>query len=110
MRLLERMTLSLTHIHTYTRTDGDYPGGSTGIPLDGYLAYETGWANDGPFHGELAPIQVRQVERHLHCVLQWALQCVLQSVVQSVVRVVTLAAAAAAACRSTTSNDTNIFF
>jgi len=37
--------------------DGDYPGGSTGIPLDGYLAYETGWANDGPFHGELAPIQ-----------------------------------------------------
>jgi hypothetical protein len=39
--------------------DGDYPGGSTGIPLDGYLAYETGWANDGPFHGELAPMQVR---------------------------------------------------
>ena len=38
--------------------DGDYPGGSTGIPLDGYLAYETGWANDGPFHGELAPMQV----------------------------------------------------
>jgi len=37
--------------------DGDYPGGSTGIPLDGYLAYETGWANDGPFHGELAPMQ-----------------------------------------------------
>jgi len=37
--------------------DGDYPGGSTGIPLDGYLAYETGYANDGPFHGELAPIQ-----------------------------------------------------
>jgi hypothetical protein len=37
--------------------DGDYPGGSTGIPMDGYLAYETGWANDGPFHGELAPIQ-----------------------------------------------------
>ena len=22
-----------------------------------YLAYETGWANDGPFHGELAPMQ-----------------------------------------------------
>ena len=39
--------------------DGDYPGGSTGIPLDGYLAYEKGWANDGPFHGELAPMQVR---------------------------------------------------
>ena len=38
--------------------DGDYPGGSTGIPLDGYLAYEKGWANDGPFHGELAPMQV----------------------------------------------------
>lgn len=37
--------------------DGDYPGGQTGIPLDGYLAYETGWANDGPFHGELAPMQ-----------------------------------------------------
>lgn len=37
--------------------DGDYPGGSTGIPLDGYLAYEKGWANDGPFHGELAPMQ-----------------------------------------------------
>jgi len=37
--------------------DGDYPGGSTGVPMDGYLAYETGWANDGPFHGELAPIQ-----------------------------------------------------
>merc|ERR1719352_853799 len=37
--------------------DGDYPGGSTGIPMDGYLAYETGWANDGPFHGELAPMQ-----------------------------------------------------
>lgn len=27
------------------------------MPLDGYLAYETGWANDGPFHGELAPMQ-----------------------------------------------------
>jgi len=37
--------------------DGDYPGGSTGIPLDGYVAYETGWANDGPYHGELAPMQ-----------------------------------------------------
>jgi len=37
--------------------DGDYPGGSTGTPLDGYLAYETGWANDGPFHGELPPMQ-----------------------------------------------------
>ena len=37
--------------------DGDYPGGATGIPMDGYLAYETGWANNGPFHGELAPLQ-----------------------------------------------------
>ena len=37
--------------------NGDYPGGATGIPMDGYLAYETGWANDGPFHGELAPLQ-----------------------------------------------------
>merc|ERR1740117_2647577 len=37
--------------------DGDYPGGSTGVPMDGYLAYETGYANDGPFHGELAPMQ-----------------------------------------------------
>jgi hypothetical protein len=37
--------------------DGDYPGGQTGIPMDGYLAYETGWANDGPFHGETAPLQ-----------------------------------------------------
>ena len=37
--------------------DGDYPGGATGIPMDGYLAYETGWANSGPFHGELAPLQ-----------------------------------------------------
>jgi hypothetical protein len=37
--------------------DGDYPGGATGIPEDGYLAYETGWGNDGPFHGELAPMQ-----------------------------------------------------
>lgn len=23
----------------------------------GYIAYETGWANDGPFHGEQAPLQ-----------------------------------------------------
>ena len=37
--------------------NGDYPGGATGIPMDGYLAYETGWANSGPFHGELAPLQ-----------------------------------------------------
>jgi len=37
--------------------DGDYPGGSTGIQQDGYIAYETGWANDGPFHGEQAPLQ-----------------------------------------------------
>mmetsp|Transcript_61619 Transcript_61619/g.165558 ORF Transcript_61619/g.165558 Transcript_61619/m.165558 type:complete len:281 (-) Transcript_61619:190-1032(-) len=37
--------------------DGDYPGGSTGIPEDGYIAYETGYMNDGPFHGELAPMQ-----------------------------------------------------
>jgi len=41
----------------YLPPDGDYPGGATGIPLDGYLAYETGWGNDGPFHGELAPLQ-----------------------------------------------------
>ena len=41
----------------YLPPDGDYPGGSTGVPLDGYLAYETGWGNDGPFHGELAPLQ-----------------------------------------------------
>ena len=38
--------------------DGDSPGGSTGIPEDGYIAYETGYADDGPFHGELAPMQV----------------------------------------------------
>jgi len=31
--------------------------GSTGIPEDGYIAYETGYMNDGPFHGELAPMQ-----------------------------------------------------
>lgn len=41
----------------YLPPDGDYPGGSTGIQQDGYIAYETGWANDGPFHGELAPLQ-----------------------------------------------------
>ena len=41
----------------YLPPDGDYPGGSTGIPEDGYIAYETGYANDGPFHGELAPMQ-----------------------------------------------------
>merc|ERR1719453_1188152 len=45
--------------------DGDYPGGSTGIPLDGYLAYETGWANDGPFHGELAPMQEAGIAKAL---------------------------------------------
>jgi hypothetical protein len=39
-------------------TDGDYPGGSTGIPEDGYLAFETGWSNDGPYHGMIAPMQV----------------------------------------------------
>ena len=33
---------------------------STGIPEDGYIAYETGYMNDGPFHGELAPMQVRR--------------------------------------------------
>jgi hypothetical protein len=36
--------------------DGDYPGGSTGIPEDGYLAYETGWGQQ-PYHGEIAPMQ-----------------------------------------------------
>jgi len=46
--------------------DGDYPGGQTGIPLDGYLAYETGWANDGPFHGELAPMQEAGIAKAPH--------------------------------------------
>lgn len=36
--------------------DGDYPGGSTGIPEDGYLAYETGWGEQ-PYHGMTAPMQ-----------------------------------------------------
>eukprot|EP00282_Hemiselmis_andersenii_P016821 CAMPEP_0114147132 /NCGR_PEP_ID=MMETSP0043_2-20121206/20928_1 /TAXON_ID=464988 /ORGANISM="Hemiselmis andersenii, Strain CCMP644" /LENGTH=314 /DNA_ID=CAMNT_0001241619 /DNA_START=6 /DNA_END=950 /DNA_ORIENTATION=- len=38
-------------------TDGDYPGGSTGIPEDGYVAFETGHADDGPYHGLIAPMQ-----------------------------------------------------
>jgi len=36
--------------------DGDYPGGSTGIPMDGYLAFETGYGNQ-PYHGTYAPMQ-----------------------------------------------------
>ena len=36
--------------------DGDYPGGSTGIPMDGYLAFETGYGAQ-PYHGTLSPMQ-----------------------------------------------------
>jgi hypothetical protein len=36
--------------------DGDYPGGSTGIPADGYLAFETGHGTQ-PYHGTYAPMQ-----------------------------------------------------
>lgn len=36
--------------------DGDYPGGSTGIPEDGYLAFETGYGTQ-PYHGTTAPMQ-----------------------------------------------------
>eukprot|EP00292_Cryptomonas_paramecium_P021073 CAMPEP_0113696282 /NCGR_PEP_ID=MMETSP0038_2-20120614/21390_1 /TAXON_ID=2898 /ORGANISM="Cryptomonas paramecium" /LENGTH=170 /DNA_ID=CAMNT_0000618961 /DNA_START=321 /DNA_END=831 /DNA_ORIENTATION=+ /assembly_acc=CAM_ASM_000170 len=36
--------------------DGDYPGGSTGIPLDGYIGFDTGYASDGPYHGMQAPL------------------------------------------------------
>jgi len=36
--------------------DGDYPGGSTGIPMDGYLAFETGYGTQ-PYHGTYAPMQ-----------------------------------------------------
>ena len=38
-------------------TDGDYPGGSTGLPEDGYVAFETGYGNDGPYHGLILPMQ-----------------------------------------------------
>mmetsp|Transcript_38441 Transcript_38441/g.75077 ORF Transcript_38441/g.75077 Transcript_38441/m.75077 type:complete len:329 (+) Transcript_38441:25-1011(+) len=37
--------------------NGDYPGGSTGIPEDGYVAFETGYGADGPYHGLVAPMQ-----------------------------------------------------
>uniref|UniRef100_A0A7S0DUZ3 Uncharacterized protein n=1 Tax=Hanusia phi TaxID=3032 RepID=A0A7S0DUZ3_9CRYP len=40
----------------YLPPDGDYPGGSTGIPMDGYLAFETGYAEE-PYHGIYAPMQ-----------------------------------------------------
>jgi len=36
--------------------DGDYPGGSTGIPEDGYVAFETGYGQQ-PYHGLIAPMQ-----------------------------------------------------
>jgi len=36
--------------------DGDYPGGSTGIPMDGYLAFDTGHGQQ-PYHGTLSPMQ-----------------------------------------------------
>ena len=36
--------------------DGDYPGGSTGIDADGYLAFETGHGSQ-PYHGMYAPMQ-----------------------------------------------------
>jgi hypothetical protein len=36
--------------------DGDYPGGSTGIPMDGYLGFETGHGTE-PYHGTYAPMQ-----------------------------------------------------
>ncbi|EKX33836.1 hypothetical protein GUITHDRAFT_166356 [Guillardia theta CCMP2712] len=57
MRMVPTNSLWVGSPMKFLPPDGDYPGGSTGIPLDGYLAYETGWANDGPFHGELAPMQ-----------------------------------------------------
>ena len=41
---------------SYGCSDGGFRR-STGIPEDGYIAYETGYMNDGPFHGELAPMQ-----------------------------------------------------
>jgi len=40
----------------YLPPDGDYPGGSTGIPMDGYLAFETGYGEE-PYHGIYAPMQ-----------------------------------------------------
>mmetsp|Transcript_46544 Transcript_46544/g.110888 ORF Transcript_46544/g.110888 Transcript_46544/m.110888 type:complete len:143 (+) Transcript_46544:128-556(+) len=36
--------------------DGDYPGGSSGIDMDGYLAFETGHGME-PYHGNQAPMQ-----------------------------------------------------
>jgi hypothetical protein len=36
--------------------DGDYPGGSTGIPADGYIGFETGHGSQ-PYHGTDAPMQ-----------------------------------------------------
>ncbi len=47
------------HIHICMYT-GDYPGGSTGIPMDGYLAFETGHGTQ-PYHGTYAPMQVRRM-------------------------------------------------
>ena len=46
-------SLTSMHVRTHSRWHG-----STGIPEDGYIAYETGYMDDGPFHGELAPMQV----------------------------------------------------
>ncbi len=43
--------------------DGDYPGGSTGIPEDGYIAYETGYGQQ-PYHGEIAPMQEAGIMAH----------------------------------------------
>jgi len=36
--------------------DGDYPGGSTGIPMDGYIGFDTGHGQQ-PYHGTYAPMQ-----------------------------------------------------
>ena len=36
--------------------DGDYPGGASGIPMDGYIAFDTGHASE-PYHGTAAPMQ-----------------------------------------------------
>ena len=36
--------------------NGDYPGGASGIPMDGYIAFDTGYASE-PYHGTVAPVQ-----------------------------------------------------
>lgn len=36
--------------------NGDYPGGSSGIPLDGYIGFDTGYMEDGPYHGMYEPL------------------------------------------------------